>query len=168
MKSVRERQELKQWGGELISFAPTPGMKFGLSDVHIRQAHIRAHVETSDAGTRVTATRAATIGIRALAAKKKRPDTIKLVLTGDAYAKIVESGTGKRAREQAELYAARVNAISGEATKNHADDSGVDQPTSQLATNPLDQIKQLAELRDAGAITSEEFEAKKADLLRRV
>ena len=31
-----------------------------------------------------------------------------------------------------------------------------------------DQIRQLAELRDAGAITSEEYEAKKADLLDRM
>lgn len=33
---------------------------------------------------------------------------------------------------------------------------------------PLDRIKQLAELRDAGAISHEEFEAKKAELLARI
>jgi Short C-terminal domain len=31
-----------------------------------------------------------------------------------------------------------------------------------------DQIRKLAELRDAGILTSEEFEAKKADLLERL
>jgi hypothetical protein len=32
----------------------------------------------------------------------------------------------------------------------------------------LDQIKQLAELRDAGVLSEAEFEAKKAELLRRI
>lgn len=35
-------------------------------------------------------------------------------------------------------------------------------------TNPLDQIKKLAELRDTGAISNEEFEAKKVVLLSRL
>lgn len=34
--------------------------------------------------------------------------------------------------------------------------------------NPLDQIRRLAELRDAGLVTPEEFEAKKRDLLDRM
>lgn len=41
------------------------------------------------------------------------------------------------------------------------------QPVPQLSTDVLDQIKRLAELRDSGAITSAEFETKKAELLRR-
>jgi hypothetical protein len=32
----------------------------------------------------------------------------------------------------------------------------------------MEQIKQLAGLRDAGALTPEEFEAKKAELLKRI
>lgn len=36
------------------------------------------------------------------------------------------------------------------------------------ASDPLAQIKQLSELRDAGAISNDEFEAKKADLLSRL
>jgi hypothetical protein len=32
----------------------------------------------------------------------------------------------------------------------------------------FDQIKKLAELRDMGVVTAEEFEAKKADLLKRL
>jgi len=31
-----------------------------------------------------------------------------------------------------------------------------------------DQLRKLADLRDAGIVTAEEFEAKKADLLRRL
>jgi hypothetical protein len=45
-------------------------------------------------------------------------------------------------------------------------------PTSatanQTSTDPLAQIKKLAELRDAGIITQEEFESKKAELMTRV
>lgn len=36
------------------------------------------------------------------------------------------------------------------------------------ATSPLDQLGELATLRDKGVITSAEFEAKKAELLKRV
>lgn len=36
------------------------------------------------------------------------------------------------------------------------------------ATAPLDALRQLAELRDAGVLTPTEFEAKKAELLRRI
>jgi hypothetical protein len=34
--------------------------------------------------------------------------------------------------------------------------------------DPVEQIRKLGELRDAGILTQEEFEAKKADLLRRI
>jgi hypothetical protein len=108
MKSINESRELKKYGGELISFAPTPTMKFGLSDQHIRQARITARVEIKDAGSRVTVTRMATLGVFALAAKKKRRDTVTLVLTGDDYAQTVECAI----RSDAERFAGRVNAIS--------------------------------------------------------
>ena len=36
------------------------------------------------------------------------------------------------------------------------------------AADPLEQLHKLGELRDAGLVTDEEFEAKKAELLRRV
>ena len=38
----------------------------------------------------------------------------------------------------------------------------------ESATEIMDQIRQLAELRDAGAITAQDFEAKKAELLARI
>lgn len=108
MKSFRERQELKKYGGALISFAPKPGMKFGLSDQRIQSQCITAKVEAGDAGRRVTAARAATLGVFALAAKKKRPNTVALVLTGNDYAEVVECSD----RLSAEKFAARVNTIS--------------------------------------------------------
>lgn len=44
------------------------------------------------------------------------------------------------------------------------------EPPLQVApsSDPIDQIKRLGELRDAGLITPEEFEAKKADLMSRL
>jgi hypothetical protein len=41
-------------------------------------------------------------------------------------------------------------------------------PAPNAETDALAQIKQLAELHQAGVLTSEEFEAKKAELLRRL
>jgi hypothetical protein len=35
-------------------------------------------------------------------------------------------------------------------------------------TDAIEQIRRLGELRDAGLLTPEEFEAKKAELLRRI
>jgi hypothetical protein len=39
---------------------------------------------------------------------------------------------------------------------------------SETATDPLAQLRQLAELRDAGIVTEEEFAAKKAEILARM
>ena len=38
-------------------------------------------------------------------------------------------------------------------------------PAAPVAASPLDQLRQLAGLRDAGIVTQAEFDAKKADLL---
>jgi hypothetical protein len=42
------------------------------------------------------------------------------------------------------------------------------QPATPAANDPLDQIRRLAELRDQGIITEQEFAAKKAELLDRI
>ena len=42
------------------------------------------------------------------------------------------------------------------------------EPAAAPTASPLEQIKQLAELRDAGVISDEEFEAKKAELMARL
>jgi Short C-terminal domain len=43
------------------------------------------------------------------------------------------------------------------------------EPAAPLpAENPAEQIKQLAELRDAGVLTQAEFDAKKTELLGRM
>jgi len=164
-RSIQERRELKQWGGELISFAPTPGKKFGVSDEHIWAAQITARVETSDGGDRVTAARVATLGVFALGAKKKRPDAVTLVLTGEDYAQVVDCGSGPRDRAKAELFAGRVNAIRRGLEPETGDRANA---AVAAAGDPVAQIRELAELKDAGAITLAEFEAKKTELLNRL
>jgi hypothetical protein len=42
------------------------------------------------------------------------------------------------------------------------------QPAAPTGPSPLDQLRQLGELRDAGVITADEFESKKAELLSRM
>lgn len=45
---------------------------------------------------------------------------------------------------------------------------GADQPPAAVAIDPLEQIRKLGELRDAGLLTADEFEAKKAEFLSRL
>ncbi len=56
-------------------------------------------------------------------------------------------------------------AISGQAT-SAADAPAL--PQANPAFDPLDALKRLGELRDAGVVTDEEFAAKKADLLAKI
>lgn len=49
-----------------------------------------------------------------------------------------------------------------------SDDESADSEPPSTTADPIDQIARLAELRDSGAVTSEEFEAKKAALLGRL
>jgi hypothetical protein len=52
-----------------------------------------------------------------------------------------------------------------------ANQAGQHPPTQAapvLAADPMTQLKQLGELRDAGVVTSEEFEAKKVEILSRI
>lgn len=44
----------------------------------------------------------------------------------------------------------------------------VDGDTTDSTTNPTDLIKQLANLRDAGILTEQEFQTKKAEILKRM
>ena len=44
----------------------------------------------------------------------------------------------------------------------------VDDAPAAVADSPMEQLKKLAELKDAGVLTPEEFDAKKAELLARM
>lgn len=55
-------------------------------------------------------------------------------------------------------------------TKHHAASTGADVPGAATggSSDVMAQLRQLGELRDAGFVTAEEFEAKKTELLRRI
>lgn len=50
----------------------------------------------------------------------------------------------------------------------HDSSAGASQPAEALLPDPADQLRKLAELRDQGIVTAEEFESKKAELLKRM
>jgi len=59
--------------------------------------------------------------------------------------------------------------ISGDITRPAAPAVAAPAPAEAPAgPSPIEQLKQLGELRDAGVLTDGEFEAKKAELLKRV
>lgn len=57
---------------------------------------------------------------------------------------------------------------SGTASRQLATPSLVPQPETATESDPLEQIRKLAKLRDDGMLSDTEFEAKKAELLRRL
>ena len=63
----------------------------------------------------------------------------------------------------ARKFAAQLNQLSQRLTPATAP-----APAPVLEHDPVEQIRKLAELRDQGVLTSDEFEAKKADLLGRL
>lgn len=57
---------------------------------------------------------------------------------------------------------ARLEALRGD------DTAPASPPPPVVMTNPIEQLKQLGELKEAGIVTQAEFETKKAELLRRM
>jgi hypothetical protein len=77
----------------------------------------------------------------------------------------------------ATAYAARLADQQRQNTHRYANVSPADSPVAAAepassspatATDPIDQLRRLGELRDAGIVTEEEFTAKKAEILSRL
>lgn len=119
---------------------------------------------TGEIRTRITATRMAIAGPFAFAMKKSK-DTRRLYLTieGVGWSLVRAVPASITNQQRAREFVAAVNVASTAANASL--------PTSQPPTaepSPLDQIARLAELRDSGVLTAEEFDAKKAELLGRM
>jgi hypothetical protein len=84
--------------------------------------------------------------------------TLKLFVSGNA-AEIKDVYPKERAPEIGDYIRSRIH------QKPATDASPA---ASSAANDPLAQLKQLGELRDAGILTPEEFESKKAELLSRM
>jgi len=161
LAAINEKAEAKR--AAVIARGDAKGRKFAgilLKDGHVTSRHgggpvagAHARVDTAgDLSSRITASRLILTGPLALGLRKKK-DTRELYLIiegrGWAISESVPPYQGKQARE----FAAKIN---GQAT------------TAAPTGDPLTQLRELGELRDAGVVTTEEFEAKKAALLERL
>jgi Bacterial PH domain/Short C-terminal domain len=87
--------------------------------------------------------------------------TLKLFVSGNA-AEIKDVYPKERAPEIGDYIRSRIH------QKPTTDAPPAQETGGPPASDPVAQLKQLAELRDAGIVTPEEFEAKKAELLSRM
>ncbi len=115
----------------------------------------------ADLGGRVTLTRVALTGVFALGLKKDRSKVYIAVQLPDGQQVLIEGKA--REEKQARRFANQIQQAA-----NHY--RSKDQATAPTAApdDPVEQIKKLAELRDAGVLTEDEFTAKKAEILGRM
>ena len=139
--------------------------------IHGRDKHplagARATVDTAGAiDKRVTATRLLTTGVFAFGLRKKKDEReLFLLIEGDGFGFVVDLDPKKQ--KEAREFAAKLNAATA---RTAVPDPGSPPPGATRTTSGPsipDQIRQLGELRDQGLLTSEEFEAKKSELLER-
>ena len=118
---------------------------------------------------RVTATRVALFGVFALAAQKKIDDRqLFLTIEGDGFQCVVQVDPSKSAA--AREFAARYNTMAARGTDGNGKLVAMapDQDAVSAAAPAailVDQLGRLSALRDAGAVSDEEFAAAKAQLL---
>jgi hypothetical protein len=139
-----------------------------------------AHAQVDTVGalsSRITATRLILTGPLALAWRKKVDNReLYLLIEGQGWAISVPVDATKGA--QARAFVAKINAVASSLTADSTS-APSDAAQSTLATSSpepsvpdsgdvFERIRKLGELRDAGLLTPEEFDAKKTDLLKRV
>lgn len=124
-----------------------------------------AHATVDSAGEidkRITATRLVLTGPFALAFRKKKDKReLYLMIEGDGDAFVVEVDPKKGA--EARKFAAKLNTAASRATASAPTPAPPSE--SSPSTSVADELKKLAELRDAGVLSPDEFEAQKARLL---
>jgi hypothetical protein len=111
------------------------------------------------ASSRVTATRLATLGVFALAAKKKSASAAIVVEVSSGETAIFHSDKVAAGVVQTKLLPITAR-LSRAATPVQASPEGAGPPASVA-----DELMKMAQLRDQGIITNEQFEAQKAKLL---
>ena len=140
-------------------------ISYGLSSAKVDYSSItNINFETAEQiSRRITATRILTLGVFALAFKKKKKDTEKY-LTVEFNENGIDSAIlfgGKKAQEAYsklyERYANFKNRIEPQ-EDNKSDDN-------ETNIDSYENLKKLKELLDMGIITQEEFDQKKKDLL---
>lgn len=127
---------------------------------------LNVHYETQEQiEKRITATRLITLGVFALAFKKKKKNTDKYLTidfkddNGLEYTALFTGTTSNIA------YSSIYNALS--TYKSTHNENIIEDTSTQNETNdPYEELKKLKELLDMGIISQEDFEAKKKDLLQ--
>jgi len=119
---------------------------------------------SSEMQRRVTAGRLLTIGVFAFAAKKKSVENHSFITVGMKETEVLfenEKKAPQAIRAQLAPLIAKINAYGGSQTES---------VTNETRSEPdaVEQLKKLGELRDTGLLTIEEFDAKKAELLKRI
>jgi hypothetical protein len=128
---------------------------------------IKASV-TNDASTAFAPAKLLAFGI--LGATKKRGG-VWLTIEGDSFHCVGKAPVrrDKAARNFAAKVTMAIKALSvADSAESSKEQDHVDEPASRDPQDVLDQIQKLGELRTAGVVTEEEFDAKKAELLRRL
>jgi len=124
----------------------------------------------------VTVGRLLLFGILAFGMKKKHVTRKSYtVISGkDAAGQPIHAILGLSANWQSRRATEKINEARAKYLEAHPEEVAqaaetveADEPTNSAA-DPIEQIKKLKDLLDAGAITESEFEAKKADLLGRI
>jgi hypothetical protein len=125
-------------------------------------AGARATVDTAgQLSRRITATRLVLTGPLALAWRKKR-DERELYLLVEGVGWAISVPVDPKKGQEARTFAAKVNSLASSHPTAPA------QPAVAAAPDPLEQIARLAELRERGAISDEDFEPKRQELLDRI
>lgn len=137
-----------------------PMLSKGLSSWKIAGAQAEFQ-HGADLGGRVTLTRVALTGVFALGLKKDRSKVYIAVQLPDGQQVLIE---GKAKEEkQARRFANQIQQAA-----NHYAEKEPAAPPAPAADDPIEQIKKLADLREAGALTEDEFATKKAEILGRM
>ena len=137
-------------------------MVFGSKEIQIEFNDIdKISFETIEQiNSRITATRLATLGVFALALKKKEKDTIKYV-TIDFHDDIDIEQTVVLGGKAAETIYSRLYSAFSNFKKQNKDNEKLESKVQ----DPYEELKKIKELLDLGIITQEEFDIKKKELL---
>jgi len=126
-------------------------------------------LEVDGAGSvskRVTAGRVAVMGIFALAAKKKTKDSMLIVTTASGDQALFHSSriTALELREKLLPIITQIRKAKADAQRS-ASAANAAGPTASPPTTVADELTKLAQLRDSGILSDEEFASQKARLL---
>jgi len=154
-------------GKNIMLVADVGGIQFGQQRAATWDQVQAIHVDGPDEITaRFTATRLIGLGPLGLAFKKskRRAETFITIETTHAGTAILEIDRARPVEIRSEL----LGVMNAYMSAPVALDPATAAAAATAPSTPLDQIRQLAELRDAGALTDDEFAAKKAELLERL